>query len=74
MSKQFGTALDTLPLCAFRRTESVAEEAFLTLGTQLLQNPDYTQNPAKIYGFGNCKATATANKRGKLVLTPDCNN
>jgi hypothetical protein len=37
---------------------------------QLLINRDYTQNPAKIYDFGNCKATATANKRRKLVLTP----
>jgi hypothetical protein len=36
----------------------------------LAKHPDYTQNPAKIYDFGNCKATATANKRRKLVLTP----
>jgi hypothetical protein len=35
-----------------------------------LLNPDYTQNPAKIYEFGNCKATATPNKRRKLVQTP----
>ena len=32
------------------------------------------QNPAKIYDFRNCKATATANKRRKLVLTPVCNS
>jgi hypothetical protein len=40
----------------------------------LLKYPDYTQNPAKIYDFRNCKATATANKRRKLVLTPGCAN
>jgi hypothetical protein len=39
-----------------------------------LKYPDYTQNPAKIYDFRNCKATATANKRRKLVLTPGCAN
>jgi hypothetical protein len=32
----------------------------------LLKHPDYTENPAKIYDFGNCKATATVNKRRKL--------
>jgi hypothetical protein len=31
----------------------------------LMLNRDYTQNPTKIYDFGNCKATATANRRRK---------
>jgi hypothetical protein len=39
-----------------------------------MKYPDYTQNPAKIYNFRNCKATATANKRRKLVLTPGYNS
>ena len=39
-----------------------------------MKYPDYTQNPAKIYDFRNCKATATANKRRKLVLTPGYNS
>ena len=36
-----------------------------------MKHPDYTQNAAKIYDFGDCKATATVNERRKLVvLTP----